>query len=817
MRVLHVNTNVLEGGAGRACYRLHTALRAAGQDSRVLSFERRPGEPDVIGAGRDGALWDLARRLRWRAEWATGLQGLLDPTRGALDTAHFREADLVNLHNLHGFALDALLRIDRAGPWVWTFHDAWPLTGRCAFMGSCTAWRTGCGCCTRRTATPAALVDASSLLYRAKARIYRRISPVVVCPSEWLLDLVRQSELTRGFRSLCIPNGVDTGVFRPQDRAAARAGLGLAADERVLLVVARQFASERKGADLLAEALRVLRERVSDEVRLVVAGEGGGGLRERAPYPVIELGHVGSEAELAQVYSAADALVLPTRADNLPNVLLESLACGTPCVSFCVGGVPEAVRPGVTGWLAEPGDAAGLARCLTEALTDDTARRRAGEECRRVAEREYDVRLMARRYLQLYEELLAPKPVPPERAGRTPRVMVVAHHLSPSTGTGARRSTRLARFYKAAGAGPVVVTAAREFYGDDVETGPSARDGLDVREVPYRAVYDRLRAAGPLGAQLSNMALLAAYGRTVVRALRARPRPDLLHFCGNPFWYFPLGRYVKLRFGIDYVLDLQDLYYTGGVAYRLGHRGGARMLLDRIAETLAVGGARLLVLTTEEQARIYRARYPGRPAGGTITVRWGYDAEVAVPPRERRAGHAFRIVIFGKFAAYGEEDARTLAGAVRELSATRAVEVVQLGRPEPELEQAFRDEGLAEVFRAAGMMPYAEGLAEVASADCAVLKPISDVSLPAKVYDYVYLNRPVLAFAAPGSALARLLAAFPGAFTATTVEEAARALRRMAEGGVTELDPDPHPERFSQQSQFARLWDALTTAREGDA
>jgi glycosyltransferase involved in cell wall biosynthesis len=234
--------------------------------------------------------------------------------------------------------------------------------------------------------------------------VYARIRPAIVTPSQWLLREVRRAPLTRGFESCCIPNGLDTRVFRPIDRSSARRALRLPEDAKILMFSAFGLAGPRKGGNLMIEALRRLAAEGVGGVHLLLAGGGGHVLERDAPYPVHNLGHVEGESVMAAAYSAADVFVLPTRADNLPNVLLESIACGTPSVAFDVGGVPDVVRPGLTGWLAEPEDSADLAACIREAISNDEARKKMAGHCRRIAQEEYDVKLTARRYLRIYED-----------------------------------------------------------------------------------------------------------------------------------------------------------------------------------------------------------------------------------------------------------------------------------------------------------------------------------------------------------------------------------------------------------------------------
>ncbi len=405
MRVLHITTR-LRDGAGRVCRLLHEGLQAEGHESRVLAFEGLDTSEETYPWDSDTRAGRFLRKSRWYLEARTGLHGLLGPGPGPSNEGHLRWADVIHLHNLHGYSLFLLGRLERAAPWVWTFHDPWPVTGRCTYPEGCDGWTGGCRRCGRPRPPLGLGLEPASLLFRIKRRIYRGIHPTVVSPSRWLLRIARQSELTRRYRSLCIPNGVDTAVFSPRAPAACRRELGLPPRARVLLFAASHVTEPRKGADLLLESLRRLRAGGLRGVRLLIVGGRADALATASPYPALSLGQVTEDARMALAYSAADLLVSPTRGESFGLTLAESMACGTPCVAFGVGGVPEIVRPGQTGWLARPEDPDDLARCIRQAL-DEAPPARMAAACRAVAEGEYDARLMTRRYMDVYEELRA--------------------------------------------------------------------------------------------------------------------------------------------------------------------------------------------------------------------------------------------------------------------------------------------------------------------------------------------------------------------------------------------------------------------------
>jgi glycosyltransferase involved in cell wall biosynthesis len=398
LNVLHISESDAAGGAGRAAYALHRRLPALGHRSRMLVGRKVTPDAETRPIKRSDA-WRAADRAAGDALDRLGLQYAFYPSSfGVAQDPWFLESDVLQLHNLHGsyFSFSALPVLTRRRPTVWQLHDLWALTGHVAYPLDCERWRFGCGACPYLHEYPRLERDTTALLWRLKRGVYARSRLTLVATSTWTAGLVAQSPLLERFPLRTIPNGVDTDRFRPGPQREARVRLGLPAERRIVLFVASDLRERRKGLALLEAALRTL----AGPPLLLLAGEG-------AAAPDVEaraLGPLADEA-LADAYRAADVLAVPTVADVLTLTAPESLACGTPCVSFDRGGVTDVVREGETGLTAPLGDVAGLAAALDRVLADDELRSRLGARGREVAEAEFGIGLQARRYAELYEEL----------------------------------------------------------------------------------------------------------------------------------------------------------------------------------------------------------------------------------------------------------------------------------------------------------------------------------------------------------------------------------------------------------------------------
>ena len=406
MNVLHINQSDIGGGAAIAGYRLHQGLLACGIDSKLLvgntttQSDRVDQAAPTFFTSTEKALWRITSRL--------GLNHI--HRLSSLDIPNhdwYQAADILNLHNLHTgyFNYLALSKLTATKPAVFTLHDMWSFTGHCAYSYDCSKWQTGCGQCPYPNTYPAIRRDATRLEWHLKDRVYSCSDLTIVTPSRWLTEQAQTSMLKR-FPIHHIPYGIDTEAYRPLDPELCRRTLGLSSDKNVLLFGADSLTDSRKGGDLLREALMRLPTALKAETIVLTFGGGGEAIADTIGIETLSLGYISSDRLKAVAYSAADLFLFPTRADNLPLVLQESMACGTPMVSFRIGGVPDLVRPGITGYLAQPENAQNLAVGIEQLLSDRALREQMSQNCREIALREYPLNLQAERYISLYKEAL---------------------------------------------------------------------------------------------------------------------------------------------------------------------------------------------------------------------------------------------------------------------------------------------------------------------------------------------------------------------------------------------------------------------------
>ncbi|MBE9158414.1 glycosyltransferase family 4 protein [Nodosilinea sp. LEGE 06152] len=406
MKVLQINfSDYAEGGGGSiAHFRLLESLRNLGIDCKSLSGIKTTDLSYTKSIDRQPRYESAIRKFTYKL----GLNDVHCISSFNIDKdPFFIDADIINFHIIHSgfFSYLSIPYLIRKKTAVLTLHDMWSFTGHCAYSYDCSRWQIGCGQCPYPETYPAIRRDSTRWEWKLKDWVYNRSDLTIVTPSRWLTSQAKASMLGR-FPVHHIPYGIDTDAYHPLDSELCRATLGIPLGKRVLMFSAENLKDSRKGSDLLIQALEHLPPALKQDCVLLTLGKRTTQLEAAVDIPAIHLGYISSDRLKAVAYSAADLFLFPTRADNLPLVLQESMACGTPIISFDIGGVSDLVRPSITGYLARPEDTSDFCGGIIKLLSDDIQRQRLSRNCRRIALEEYSLELQAQRYQRLYQQLL---------------------------------------------------------------------------------------------------------------------------------------------------------------------------------------------------------------------------------------------------------------------------------------------------------------------------------------------------------------------------------------------------------------------------
>ena len=409
MKSVLLSTYDIQGGAARAAYRLHQGLQEIGVTSQVLVQNKTSDDSHV-----NGPRSKLNKTIAFLRPGIDGFPLTLYKQRtgdryslGWLPENRVQQINLIqpNIVNLHwvgsGFLqLENLRKIRQ--PIVWTMHDMWAFTGGCHYTDGCDRYLQKCGACPQlRSQFP---MDLSRWNWTRRESLFKELDLTIVAPSQWLVDCARESPLLRNCRVERIPYGLDLTTYQAHNKAWVRSLLKLPQDKPLILFGASDATSDRrKGFHLLAEALQKLRPMEWENMpEIVIFGASHGALD--CGFSVHYLGVLQDDLTLALAYSAADMFVAPSIQDNLPNTVLEAIACETSVVAFAVGGMPDLIESGQTGYLAQPFDTDDLARGIRWVLTTDQP---LGQRARQVAEQRFSLTQQAYAYKDLFESLLA--------------------------------------------------------------------------------------------------------------------------------------------------------------------------------------------------------------------------------------------------------------------------------------------------------------------------------------------------------------------------------------------------------------------------
>lgn len=340
MKVVEINSTI-KGSTGGIMLRIAENVRAAGDEVYTFS-EIRKGVEAPLGHSFFGCrLENLAHRAY---SVLTGISGTGSRrgTKKLLQALDNIKPDIIHLHNLHGWYINIPMLFDYIRQnqikTVWTLHDCWAFTAQCSHftMEKCEKWKTGCYDCPRYRKYPYTLVDRTDRMWPLKKKWFSGIKNLtIVTPSKWLADLVAQSFL-KDYDVKVINNGIDLEIFKPTP-SNFREKHGLQ-NKKIILGASTSW-GYAKGLDIFASLAKIL----PDEYKIVLVGTTDK-IDKDLPKNILSIHRTDSPRELAEIYTAADVFVNPTREEVLGLVNIESQACGTPVIMYRTGGSPETIN-----------------------------------------------------------------------------------------------------------------------------------------------------------------------------------------------------------------------------------------------------------------------------------------------------------------------------------------------------------------------------------------------------------------------------------------------------------------------------------------
>ena len=419
MNVLIINTNNDKGGAAIAANRLMQALNKNGILANMLVLKSSQPNTQVASVETSITVKFLIRfRFLWERLVIFFNNGFSRKNLFRVSIANtgfdlskhplVKQADVLHLHWINqGFlslkSIDKLTKLNK--PIIWTLHDMWACTGICHHARDCEKYTTKCYACFYLKSQSSN--DLAARVFNRKKKIYTSSIAIVTC-SNWLKKKVQNSNLLKNSFTVSIPNPINTQIYRYLDKNICRTSFNLPLNKKLLLFGAENSTDDRKGLSYFLEALEFVRQHhqnLFEQIEIVIFGKMKQQIEQRIITPVHVLGYLTVEEKIVQLYNAVDAFVISSLDENLPNTIMEAMACGTPCVGFNTGGISEMIDNKQNGYVAEYKNAEDLAHGIHWVLYEADYCR-LSENVRKKAESTYNEDIVANQYIELYKNLL---------------------------------------------------------------------------------------------------------------------------------------------------------------------------------------------------------------------------------------------------------------------------------------------------------------------------------------------------------------------------------------------------------------------------
>ena len=417
MKVAILNTNELSGGAAIAANRLMKVLIHNGIEAKELVLNKQTNDENVVSVQSSFFKRQLALLNFLWERWIIFVNNhfsrknlfqvsIANMGFDVSEHSLVKDADIIHIHwiNQGYLSLSSIRKIIKSGkPIVWTMHDLWAASGICHYPGKCEKYKVWCFNCPMLIRKKNN--DLAYKIFSKKKTLNLDKINYVGC-SRWISEQAKNSDLLKNANIVSIPNPIDTEIFYPKDKSAARKKLQLPVDKSLLLFSAAKISDTRKGGVFFIEACKLINERhpeISQAIEIVLLGKGDESSFSEIKTVIHTLHYITDDSELADAYSAVDVFVIPSLEDNLPNTIMESMACGTPCVGFDVGGIPEMIDHKQNGYVADYKNSEDLAKGILWCLENHGM---LTKEARKKAEDCYSEKVVVEQYINLYKQFL---------------------------------------------------------------------------------------------------------------------------------------------------------------------------------------------------------------------------------------------------------------------------------------------------------------------------------------------------------------------------------------------------------------------------
>lgn len=420
MNVLIVNTSEKTGGAAVASNRLLMALNNNGVKAKMMVMHKDTNNISVVELkNKTKQKFNfLFERLCVFLNLHFSKKNLFDIDIANIGnditkTKEFIEADVIHLEwtNQGMLSIKNIQRIiESKKPVVWTMHDLWAATAICHYARGCSSFKTMCKQC-KLLPHNGSDKDIAFKTWNKKKYAYSKGLIHFVCCSRWLENQAKQSALLREHKIATIPNPIDTRVFKTLNKDDIKKQLGLPLNKQILLFVSQKITNERKGVKYFIDAVKHLVDNNIELKKTVAVAFMGGNAKEvesQIPLQCFSLGYINNDEALVKAYNCADTFVIPSLEDNLPNTIMEAMACGIPCVGFNVGGIPEMIEHKSTGFVANFKDYKNLAEGIMWVLNNKNEVPLSQNSINKVL-KQYSQQRVALRYIDVYNQAIARK------------------------------------------------------------------------------------------------------------------------------------------------------------------------------------------------------------------------------------------------------------------------------------------------------------------------------------------------------------------------------------------------------------------------